>query len=241
LWPHSHKSHQIDLWDLTSQNLIRQIRVDNSQINAIAFSPDSQSLAWSGERTVQILYIDDETTSRQLVGYTGGVEGSGFYEGGQLVDREIINDIVFSPDGKLLAAGTGLALQGDCYSQWTVDHTVRIWRVDDRQRLHVFTEPQFGVEAVAFSPDGSLLAGVGGTHESYLGNTNSDWLWCSGEQDAIVRLWDVESGQLVREMASHKTLITGVAFSPDGAWLITSGTDGTMKRWANPNKTQSRR
>ena len=89
------QTHQIDLWDLHTQKLIRQITVDSDQINAITFSPDSQTLAWSGGRAVEILQISDGNISHQLVGYTGGLEGSSFYRGGELVDEEIINDIVF--------------------------------------------------------------------------------------------------------------------------------------------------
>jgi WD40 repeat protein len=139
----------------------------------------------------------------------------------------------------LLAAGTGKAIEGDCYWIWSVDHTIRIWHVVDGETHHIFTEPQFGVEAVAFSPDGALVAGVGGYREAYLGNTG----WgpnCSGmKKDALVRLWNIHEGRLIAELKGHKAFITGVKFSPDGLWLITAGADGTVNRWAVPGITQT--
>ena len=58
-----------------------------------------------------------------------------------------------------------------------------------------------GAWNVTFSPDGTLLASAG--------------------RDHAVRLWDVETGELVREFLDHTTWVIGVDFSPDGRWLVT--------------------
>jgi serine/threonine protein kinase len=69
--------------------------------------------------------------------------------------------------------------------------------------------------ALAISPDGKLLA--------------------SGGIDKIVRLWDLEGGQVRRELTGHKqpgvdTIYT-VAFSPDGNLLASGDRQGTIKLW----------
>ena len=68
------------------------------------------------------------------------------------------------------------------------------------------------VLAVAFSPDGTLVA------------------TSSGDQTA--RLWDAATGQTVRTLIGHTQAVNGVAFSPDGALLATSGSDRTARLWA---------
>ena len=72
--------------------------------------------------------------------------------------------------------------------------------------------------AVAFSPDGHLLA--------------------SGLEDAGTQLWDAATGERLRTLhpdATFWTEMTGpvhaVAFSPDGRLLASAGDDGTVRLW----------
>ena len=67
------------------------------------------------------------------------------------------------------------------------------------------------VNAVAFSPDGRLVATAG--------------------DDRTVRVWDADTGQQVSVLAGHSQEVERVAFSPDGARVATASTDGTIRLW----------
>ena len=59
-----------------------------------------------------------------------------------------------------------------------------------------------GVDTVAFSPDGKLLASEG--------------------PDATVLLWDVQTGKVLRTLTGHGSGVTAVAFTPDSR-LVADG------------------
>ncbi|KAF3407274.1 hypothetical protein DPV78_000139 [Talaromyces pinophilus] len=68
-----------------------------------------------------------------------------------------------------------------------------------------------GVNAVAFSPDGKVLA--------------------SGSNDKTVRLWDPATGTLQQTLEGHSNRVNAVAFSPDGKVLASGSNDKTVRLW----------
>jgi WD40 repeat protein len=74
-----------------------------------------------------------------------------------------------------------------------------------------FTQAFDSIAAVAFGPEGRLVAG--------------------GCYNGVVRVWEVTSGQLVLECAGHNASVWSVAFSPDGASLVSSSADHTIRVW----------
>jgi hypothetical protein len=53
----------------------------------------------------------------------------------------------------------------------------------------------------------------------------------SGSQDKTVRLWSVESGELVRTLEGHTGLVTSVSFSPSGEHVLSEERYNKKRVW----------
>jgi WD40 repeat protein len=154
-----------------------------------------------------------------------------------------VNEVAFSPDGKLLASSSQ-------------DNTVRLWDVESgKPHGEPLTGHTDDVKGVAFSPDGKLLASAGWDKTVRLWDVESGKphgepltghakgvqtvafspdgkLLASAGDDKTVRLWEVESGKEHGEpLQGHTEPVYGVAFSPDGKLLASSSYDNTVRLW----------
>lgn len=220
------------------QQLARPIlawqRAEKWPVNAVCFSPDGKTLATGGQRgqvrlaSEHAVKLWETATGRLLrtfVAANTSIDALSFSPDGKLLagggtgrtlllwevatgvplkklpgHTDWVKTVVFSPDGKTLASGG-------------VDNTIRLWDVTTGQQKRLLTVPDKGkqrsldhysVHGLAFSPDGHTLAAA------YFYN-------------GAVRLWDANSGQLLRTLPSSTNAwapsVTSVAFSPDGQTL----------------------
>lgn len=165
-----------------------------------------------------------------------------------------ITGVAFSPDGKLVAA-----------SSW--DDSVIVWDASTGERLRIFLL-ESGVDSLAFSPDGSLLAAADDRGVIQLRSTEG-WRLIRelGNEDMtegiafspdgktlaaatfkFVKLWDVDSGAKIRDLAVRQAgmpsdladewgveaqlwkMAWNAAFSSDGKHLAT-GSGAAVEVW----------
>jgi WD40 repeat protein len=89
---------------------------------------------------------------------------------------------------------------------------VLVWRISDSTLVESYEVPE-GTSQVAFSPDGSLLANGAGS---------------------VIQLWRRTDGELLQTLSGHSDVITGLAFSADGRFLVSGSWDGTVRSWGVP-------
>ena len=166
--------------------------------------------------------------------------------------------IAFSPDGQMLASGSGS------------EPTAFLWNVATRKRTGSMLLPdRRGITALTYALDGKTLA-VGYTNgdialwdtatqqKTALLDTASSVLWTlafspngrllasGGYKDSTISLWDVQTKTLLRAFDGHTRDtraqnhgVSTIAFSPDGKSLASgSAIDCTLRLWDVASRTQ---
>jgi hypothetical protein len=81
------------------------------------------------------------------------------------------------------------------------------------------------VSAVAFTPNGRVLATADGSPESG---------YSGGHGPRTIRFWDVATGRELAKLGGHTSDVTSLALSKDGTRLVTGLNNGTALVWETP-------
>jgi WD40 repeat protein len=109
--------------------------------------------------------------------------------------------VVWSPDGRRLAAGGGGREGGELF----------VWDARSGERLAALQGLASVLYAVAWHPVGDRLLG--------------------GGSDGRLRWWDLQSGACLREREAHQGKVQALKVSPDGKRIASCGDDGAIRLW----------
>lgn len=185
----------------------------------VAFRPDGQVLAAGESGGAIVLWDVSQPASPVIL----GTEHPQYWSAGE--------NVTFSPDGKLVALGGCAAIDE---VGWCSRAEIILWDVSDpalpRILDQLLTGSRSGLDGLAFSPNGKLLASGG------CSLTKIDRGCIRGE----IQLWNVsKSGTAVTlgtRLVGHADFVSSLAFSPDGKVLASGGRENTIQLWnlSNP-------
>jgi WD40 repeat protein len=179
----------VRLWDAASGKQVRHL-LEKIGIGKVVFSNDGKVLASVGnDRRIRLCNV---VNGKEMQSWEFGDQG--------------LNSILFSPDGKLVAANDRSG--------------IRIWSVESGKEIrHLSGKVQHST--IAFSSTGRVLAasaageGQFGTDEYYQGG---------------IQFWEVLSGEPIRQIKTPDGHPTILAFAPDGR-SIAAGRGGSILLW----------
>ncbi len=219
---------QVRIWDTTSYEERARLEGFRSFVWSARWSPDGRRLAVTDAAGPIRLY---DTLTYDEQGTLNGAKAQ---------------QIAWSPDGKLLAAANeysspvqvwevetkllAFELEGDTGVSslaWSpdgrvlavgqFDASVILWDTRTRLQLDRLVDgrnipPENEAQSLAWSPDGRLIA--------YIQRHDGGW-----------RIWDAQTGVLVRRVAAHNGWGLGLAWSPNRSLLASVGWDEAVRIW----------
>ncbi|MBN1438627.1 MAG: WD40 repeat domain-containing protein [Anaerolineales bacterium] len=183
---------------------------------------------------------------------------TGIYNGDAATDEEIrrvdtgseMKTVAYTPEGKIIAAG----IRGHTVTMWEIgeemsardllqeksrffamdlskdarllaaafgNETIHIWDTAQGEELITLSwdHSKYFMTDLVISPNGEYLA------------TGMEMVPETGEWDSRIVVYNLKSGQEIRELIGHTGCISGIAFAPAEEVLLSGSCDGTVRLW----------
>jgi WD40 repeat protein len=175
---------EVGVWDLAARKVVQRLKGSGPGLCYPVFSRDGKRLA-AADAVGRAVALWDLTTGEPCHDF-----GHGY----------AVAAVAFSPDGRTIVTGASYT-----------DNVVRTWdaltgQIKGRWRGH-----KGGIEAIAYAPDGELVA--------------------SSSEDGTVRLWGAATGKEVGCLDARDGAVRAIAFSPDGKTLASGGERKVVHLW----------
>lgn len=203
----------------------KEIKAHSQQIRDCDFSSDSRYiLSCSNDKTIKIWNF---STNKFIYSFSG--------------HSNWVRSAKFSPDVRVIASASD-------------DKTVRLWDIASQAQVSLFSDHNDKVSSAKFHPDGTLLASASADGKIKLWDLRSNSLiqhyeanentsvneivfhpsgkfLGSVSDDKSVKIWDLREGRLAYTLFSHEDACKSIAFSQDGSYFATAGSDRLIFVW----------
>jgi WD40 repeat protein len=227
---HNTPTELLEIWDVSSGELISELSGHNSSLDSVEFSPDGRILASGGsypDNRILLWDVDSGKVLRSLGEHYSGVRS-----------------LAFSPDGETLAS-----------SSW--DGLLHLWNVQTGELKLTNNEHTSVIHSTAFNSEQNILATGGdegfvrlwdvkngellavlNTESSRVTNlifleTSSYLIVGTDEPEFDIQIWDIEKEERIKFLRGHQSFPQVSALSLNEKTFASGGSlgDNTLYIW----------
>ncbi|WP_165841048.1 WD40 domain-containing protein [Larkinella punicea] len=248
----------VKLWDVRTGTLIRMLKGHTDNVKSVAVSPDGKYIvSGSDDETLKLWQVTTGKLIQTFKGHAASVSSVLFsQDGSQIVSLDDDNSVRFweVPTGKLIRTfetffGESADLSPDGkYLVTGLGNSIGYWEVSTGQVFQFLGGNTNPVHYLTFSSDGQLITAdhtsfsfwsanlsrrmqaVRVDYSSSIAFSANGRQVLTATQSDTLKLWDANTGQLVRTFKGYSGYVRSVAFSPNGRYAL-SGSDSILKLW----------
>ncbi|CDO73623.1 hypothetical protein BN946_scf185014.g93, partial [Trametes cinnabarina] len=227
----------VKIWDWETGEFERTLKGHTRGVNDVAFDSKGNLLVTcSSDLFIKIWDVQNEwKNTKTFPGHEHTISSVRFMPGDQQIvsasrDQTIRIFDVASTSVNLLPClhfvdGRLIATCSNDQSARIIDPLTGETKMELRDHQHT-------IEVVVFAPVSSYpaireLAGLPNTDRS---NRSGAYV-ATGARDKTIKIWDTQTGQLLRTLQGHDNWVRSLVFHPSGKFLLSASDDKTIRVW----------
>lgn len=240
------KQGELELYDISSSDLVERIQAHDSSIWSLAIHPDESALV-SGSADSSVKFWKFHMVQEEIAGTRRSISRLSLAYLRSLKLSDDVLSICFSPDGRLLAVST-------------LDNTVKVYFVDSLKLFLNLYGHKLPVLNMSIATDSKLIAtcsadknirlwglDFGDCHKALFGHSDSilqvsfiphplsreeEHHFFSSSKDRLVKAWDGDKFQQIQKFEGHHGEIWAMAVSRLGDFFVTASHDKSIRVWS---------
>lgn len=231
----------IKIWDYETGEFERTLKGHTSSVQHVEFNKAGDLLvSCSSDLTIKIWDMNSFECTKTLHGHDHNVSCAIFSPSGDKIfscSRDKSIKIWETSTGYCVKTLTGhdewvrkIIINEDCslLASCSQDQTAKIWNLVKGEAIKTLRGHTHVIECITFAPFQAYQ--YISDDKKVLEDKQTRYV-ATGSRDKLIKIWDITTGNCVKELKGHDNWVRSIQFQPEGKYLISCSDDKSIKIW----------